>query len=777
MFLIRKMAIVLAAAVAVAGCSAGSSGDAEPPEETEPAVTEPAATADPADGESTHRFVQDLWVYERLTTIDADGDEVDLTDAVVEGLDGPADREVELVDGVTFHVHESLAGKVTDAIGTAREDVDVVAGLVDHDGDRALAVLATPDADADAPVRFGDQVSVDLTYLGDQLQPGDALFSAFAFLQAHPGDDDAEALGLELLATRMAAERVGFFGEIDDGEPSVLLYSNQPGEAVEGSTEGHLPAKAHDMMSGMNKGLKGCKGGLRCVAKFFDKFGDGARSSYQQALDNGGMGGSRGNPRHRACRGANCGRSWGEPHLVTFDGVGYDMQAVGEFIAMASPDLEVQLRTQPFRDLDTISIGTAVAIGFDSHRVTVDRDVSPDERVRIDGEPVALDELRAEPRQIDEARLSLVADSLQIERGDDLVTIANLEGREFLDLYLDFAADTVETEGLLGSADGDVDNDFATRDGDVLNQPLSHDELYGEFVESWRISDDESLFDYANGTDTEHFTDRSFPAGPMTAADLDDSDRARAEAVCRSAGVEDEGVLEACILDYGLTGDIGFVASAATAEVAQLIVDGVLDPTAMPIGGSGSDDGASEVEAELTIAPYEPGPDEIAWLFGLDDGAPEQVPDGLEVTPIENPNGLGIFEVAVAYGYPTDPILRIAPVSEASTPEEAVEFGSYLEFEVTPTDGPVEITHVQLAVGRGRTGETRRGVDLRSSADAYTSSLLTTDIEVTRPEMERFSTNVNDLTITEPTVFRLHVYTGGSSHTVEIGDLAIGITR
>src|SRR5699024_6103881 len=129
-----------------------------------------------------------------------------------------------------------------------------------------------------------------------------------------------------------------------------------------------------------------------------------------------------------------------------------------------------------------------------------------------------------------------------------------------------------------------------------------------------------------------------------------DAARARAEAVCRTAGIEDEGVLEACILDYGLTGEIGFVRSAKIAEVAQLIVDGVLDAAAIPIGGSASDPG--DIEAEFTIAPYQPGPDEITWLFTTADGAPDQVPDGLEVSAIENPNDLGIFELATEYGYP-----------------------------------------------------------------------------------------------------------------------------
>jgi hypothetical protein len=46
------------------------------------------------------------------------------------------------------------------------------------------------------------------------------------------------------------------------------------------------------------------------------------------------------------CQG-NCAGSHGDPHLVTFDGYHYDMQAVGEFVLVRSldDDLEVQART------------------------------------------------------------------------------------------------------------------------------------------------------------------------------------------------------------------------------------------------------------------------------------------------------------------------------------------------------------------------------------------------------------------------------------------------
>src|SRR5699024_298637 len=64
-FLLRRLAIGFAAVV-VAGCSASSSGDAEPPEETQPTTTEAEVADEPVDEGSEHRFVQDLWVYERL---------------------------------------------------------------------------------------------------------------------------------------------------------------------------------------------------------------------------------------------------------------------------------------------------------------------------------------------------------------------------------------------------------------------------------------------------------------------------------------------------------------------------------------------------------------------------------------------------------------------------------------------------------------------------------------------------------------------------------------
>ena len=85
--------------------------------------------------------------------------------------------------------------------------------------------------------------------------------------------------------------------------------------------------------------------------------------------------------------------------------------------------------------------------------------------------------------------------------------------------------------GCLGNADGNKTNDLVTRAGQPVtfpNTPFA--ELYGTYVNSWRISQAESLFDYDAGKTTADFTDLTFPDAPATpqnlpAAALDERDQ------------------------------------------------------------------------------------------------------------------------------------------------------------------------------------------------------------------------------------------------------------
>jgi len=87
--------------------------------------------------------------------------------------------------------------------------------------------------------------------------------------------------------------------------------------------------------------------------------------------------------------------------------------------------------------------------------------------------------------------------------------------------------------GLLGNADGEPKNDIVMRDGTPLGiDNLSFETLYPNYADSWRVTQQESLFDYASGETTETFTDRDFPRILSKSSGLDAATRAAAEA-CR----------------------------------------------------------------------------------------------------------------------------------------------------------------------------------------------------------------------------------------------------
>ena len=64
------------------------------------------------------------------------------------------------------------------------------------------------------------------------------------------------------------------------------------------------------------------------------------------------------------------GDTWGDPHLVTYDGVKYDFQAKGEFVLSRGSvgDFEVQTRQQP-RGNSAVTLNKAVAFRVGTDRI------------------------------------------------------------------------------------------------------------------------------------------------------------------------------------------------------------------------------------------------------------------------------------------------------------------------------------------------------------------------------------------------------------------------
>jgi hypothetical protein len=112
--------------------------------------------------------------------------------------------------------------------------------------------------------------------------------------------------------------------------------------------------------------------------------------------------------------------------------------------------------------------------------------------------------------------------------------------------------------GILGNFDGEAGNDMFNAAGEQIGRPVSFETLYRNYGDSWRITQEESLFDYEEGKNTATYQLFDFPTRRVRLEDLDEAERDRAEAICKDAGVTGDAQLNDCIFDVALTGDAVF---------------------------------------------------------------------------------------------------------------------------------------------------------------------------------------------------------------------------
>lgn len=303
------------------------------------------------------------------------------------------------------------------------------------------------------------------------------------------------------------------------------------------------------------------------------------------------------------------GGGWGDPHITTVDGVNYDFQSAGEYVALRGGALEVQTRqtavatstvpnfTNAYTGLKScVSIYTAVAARVGTHRVTYQPNISgvPDPsgmQLRIDG---ILTELGPEGIILDaEETPSTTSASLQTPGSGQIVKSAAGDGIEihYVDgtklvvtpkwwasqqkWYLNVNIyDTVATQGIMGNIA--PKSWLPALDGGTSVGPKPdslkdrYTQLYNIFGESWRVTDETSLFDYAPGTSTATFTLADWPRENPTSCAIEGEpaaeaiDVAVAEKHCE--GVADANNKANCIFDVAATGHPGFAEAYALSE-------------------------------------------------------------------------------------------------------------------------------------------------------------------------------------------------------------------
>lgn len=298
----------------------------------------------------------------------------------------------------------------------------------------------------------------------------------------------------------------------------------------------------------------------------------------------------------------NQARSKGEPHLTTFDGVGYDFQGAGEFTLVESLDGELDIQIRYIEIDPRATVASAVATIVDGQRVVIDS-----EGVEfVDGRPIVT---RTSGTGV--AKVTVDGEVVEIPSGGDIAVgnsrifrtpgerysvvyagedgVVNDDDDQLVVNYLRPGTINIvdvnlgdekkgQITGLLGNLNDNPDDDIFLPNGSVLERPLEFDELYGAYRDGWRVQDiSESLFDYEPGQDPDTFYNPDFPAIRATFNDLAPEVRARGEAAALAAGYEPGTYpFESAAFDFALTGDPGFLEGLGTdpeVVVSPAIVD------------------------------------------------------------------------------------------------------------------------------------------------------------------------------------------------------------
>jgi hypothetical protein len=292
----------------------------------------------------------------------------------------------------------------------------------------------------------------------------------------------------------------------------------------------------------------------------------------------------------------SCGSSQivGEPHITTANGTYYNFQADGEFISLLDSDgTEIQTRQTALPTLapgdydpgnkdndqlvSCLAMNTAVAARVGSHRVSYEPSFSgaygsgPFE-LRIDGKVTKLDAKGVELGDGALVKNSSAGGGIEVDFSDGKILAAvpsgSYDSMKYLNVQFENLGLLADDRGsaVLGIA-GNVPKGSwlpALPNGaSVGAMPSSlherYETLYNKFGNAWRVTKQNTLFDYPAGKSTDNFTNAKWPVENAKTCTIPNQtvlkpvSAAVAEDACKS--VTNANLHAGCLFDVRATGN------------------------------------------------------------------------------------------------------------------------------------------------------------------------------------------------------------------------------
>lgn len=266
------------------------------------------------------------------------------------------------------------------------------------------------------------------------------------------------------------------------------------------------------------------------------------------------------------------GRTYGDPHISSFDGKKFAFQTVGEFVMVKGANSGMEVQARQMAQSDEISLNTAAAMNVHGDRVGIYASDAPnniqDAPLWVNGNPI---------RIVNETYYLPHGGTVKQSGKNYLVTwptgekvsidLRNSGRMRFMNIAVNIFPCNDTYSGVLGNANGRQNDDFGDDNSSIAMSSVfdpfedrtmnrsntklekQHNAFIAkQFANQFRVTAESTLFDYAFGESTWTFTDESYPRVYLSIGDLTDNQRTQARRRCEEQGI-DRAEMSGCIYD------------------------------------------------------------------------------------------------------------------------------------------------------------------------------------------------------------------------------------